>query len=174
MMTRCEISNEAIYELAQNLGQQLQANAAMLGTAESCTGGLCAAAMTMVPGSSAWFDRGLVTYTNQAKIDLLGVQAQTLAQYGAVSEAVATEMATGGLRHSPESQYFVSTTGIAGPGGGTAQKPVGMVCFAVAQRASTGTQAQAYTQFFEGDRHQVRHQAVYFILEQLYKTLSKA
>ena len=106
------------------------ARGVMITCAESCTGGMVAAALTDLPGSSAMFDRGFVTYTNDAKIDLLGVSPETLDQFGAVSEQVAGEMAQGALAHS-KADIAVSITGIAGPGG-SEHKPVGRVCFAVA------------------------------------------
>jgi len=107
----------------------------MVATAESCTGGLIAGAITEVPGSSAIFDRGFVTYTNAAKEAMLGVQAATLARHGAVSEAVAREMAAGALARS-DAALAVSVTGIAGPGGGTDTKPEGRVCFGLARRGA--------------------------------------
>ena len=110
----------------------------MLATAESCTGGLIAAALTGIAGSSAAFDRGFVTYSNAAKQDMLGVSAQTLSAHGAVSEPVAAEMAKGALRHS-QAALAVAVTGIAGPGGGTAEKPVGMVCFGYATHRTVET-----------------------------------
>ncbi len=111
---------------------------ALLTCAESCTGGMVAAALTDLPGSSAMMDRGFVTYTNAAKIQMLDVQAATLEAHGAVSQQVATQMAQGALKHS-DAQVAVSITGIAGPGG-SEHKPEGRVCFAIA--TLTGTQAQ--------------------------------
>lgn len=108
----------------------------MLATAESCTGGLVIAALTGVAGSSDVVDRGFVTYSNAAKMDMLGVRAETLDLHGAVSEQTAAEMAQGALRHS-QAGVAVSVTGIAGPGGGTAEKPVGRVCFGLATPAGT-------------------------------------
>jgi len=118
--------------LATELGALLKAHGYMLALAESCTGGMVAEVITSVAGSSAWFDRGFVTYSNQAKIDMLGVSEQTLENLGAVSEQVAVEMAFGALKHS-QAHIAGSITGIAGPDGGTADKPVGTVCFAWAE-----------------------------------------
>lgn len=106
-----------------------------IATAESCTGGMVAAALTDIPGSSDVFDRGFVTYSNAAKIDMLGVSAETLAAHGAVSEAIAVEMAAGAQRHST-ADLAVAITGIAGPGG-SEFKPEGRVCFGLAQRGQT-------------------------------------
>jgi len=117
---------------AERLLELAKARGVMIAAAESCTGGLVAAAITDIPGSSAVFERGFVTYTNAAKQEMLGVAAATLASHGAVSEAVAAEMADGALARS-QAQLAVSVTGIAGPGGGTAAKPEGRVCFALAQ-----------------------------------------
>jgi nicotinamide-nucleotide amidase len=128
----------------------------MLATAESCTGGWIAKTLTDVAGSSAWFERGFVTYHNRAKVEMLGVSTDTLARYGAVSEAVVREMAQGALAHSG-AELAVSVSGVAGPGGGTAAKPVGTVWLAWA-RAGAATRATDFV--FEGDREAVRRQAV--------------
>ncbi|WP_312528650.1 CinA family protein [Paracoccus sp. (in: a-proteobacteria)] len=114
----------SVLELARQRG-------VMIATAESCTGGLIAAALTEVAGSSDAFDRGFVTYSNEAKMEMLGVKAQTLADFGAVSDQTAREMAAGALAHS-RAGIAVSVTGIAGPGGGSVDKPVGRVCFGIA------------------------------------------
>jgi nicotinamide-nucleotide amidase len=132
-------------------------------TAESCTGGLVAAAITDIPGSSAWFDRGFVTYTDDAKRTDLGVPSELLAAHGAVSEPVARAMADGALARSA-ADVAVSITGIAGPGGATPGKPVGTVCFAFARR---GRSAQARTLHLDGDRAAVRAQSVDIALEGL-------
>ena len=113
-------------ELARRVGERLKAANAVLATAESCTGGWVAQVVTSIAGSSAWFDRGFVTYSDAAKQELLGVGAETLRAHGAVSEATAREMARGALERS-QATVAVSITGIAGPGGGTAEKPVGTV-----------------------------------------------
>lgn len=142
--------------MLRQLADALQARGWMLATAESCTGGWIAKVCTDLAGSSVWFERGFVTYSNEAKQDMLGVKAETLVQYGAVSEAVTAEMATGALRHS-RAQLAVSVSGIAGPGGGSATKPVGMVCFGWAVQ---GGEVRTETCHFGGDREAVRLQAV--------------
>jgi nicotinamide-nucleotide amidase len=150
-------------DLATRLGAALSARSLVAATAESCTGGLVAAAITDVAGSSAWFDRGFVTYSNAAKHDLLGVPLALIDAHGAVSEAVARAMAEGALAHS-RADLAVAITGVAGPGGGTAQKPVGMVCFGFARR---GEAASAVTRRLPGARAQVRAAAVGIALEGL-------
>ncbi|MDR2189290.1 MAG: nicotinamide-nucleotide amidase [Azonexus sp.] len=142
--------------LAARLGTALLARNAWLAAAESCTGGWLAQSVTAIPGSSAWFDRGFVTYSNAAKTELLGVPETTLERHGAVSEATARAMAQGALAHS-RADWAVAITGIAGPGGGSPDKPVGTVCFAWAAKES-GCAAQ--TRHFDGDRAAVRQQAV--------------
>ena len=149
--------------LAQQLGKLLYDRGWMLASAESCTGGLFSAAITEVAGSSQWFDRGFVTYSNAAKIEQLRVGADTLERFGAVSEETAMEMAAGALEIS-DAQFAVSTTGIAGPGGAVPGKPVGMVCFGFAQRAGQGISTRAVTKMLDGDRAQVRAAAVAFAL----------
>ncbi|MFM2076004.1 MAG: hypothetical protein RJB34_2309 [Pseudomonadota bacterium] len=130
-----------------------------LATAESCTGGLVAAACTELSGSSAWFERGFVTYSNAAKTELLGVSAALIEAHGAVSEAVARGMAEGALRHSL-AQVSVAITGVAGPTGGSADKPVGTVCFAWA--VPTGVFSERVQ--FHGDRSCIRQAAVWHAL----------
>ncbi len=131
----------------------------MLTTAESCTGGMLAAALTEIPGASAVFDRGFVTYSNAAKTALLGVPEALIAQHGAVSEEVAQAMALGALKHST-AQLAISITGIAGPGGGTAEKPVGLVHFGLAKTppVSSGLSAEAQ-KAQSGDRARGSEQA---------------
>lgn len=141
--------------VAAELGAALARRAMLIATAESCTGGAIARALTETAGSSAWFDRGFVTYSNEAKEDLLGVTPRALRQHGAVSETVAREMATGALAHS-RAVFTLSVTGIAGPGGGSVDKPVGTVCFAWAQE---GAGATTETRTFTGGRREVRLQA---------------
>lgn len=143
-------------ELAQRLGQRLKARGALLVTAESCTGGWVAQAMTAIAGSSEWFERGFVTYSNAAKEEMLGVRHETLEKHGAVSEETAREMALGALEHS-QGTTALAITGIAGPGGGSAAKPVGTVCFAWATKSRA---AIAETRRFSGDRDAVRRQSV--------------
>jgi nicotinamide-nucleotide amidase len=133
-----------------------------IATAESCTGGLIAKTLTDRAGSSDWFDRGFVTYSNQAKIDMLAVEEQTLEEFGAVSLEVAAQMARGALAHS-RANLALSVTGIAGPGGGSEEKPVGLVCFGFALE----DQLLTIKQQFEGDRSQVRQASLFFALEQI-------
>jgi nicotinamide-nucleotide amidase len=157
------IDRSNTYALAAELGRELLRLRAKVATAESCTGGLIAGAITDVPGSSDWFDRGLVTYSNAAKVELLGVRPETLEADGAVSEAVAREMAEGALSRSAAG-VAVAVTGVAGPAGGTAQKPVGMVCLAFARH---GRPTEALTRHFTGDRAAVREATVFAALEGL-------
>lgn len=159
-------------ELSATLGKHLEHHGVLLSTAESCTGGLLSGIITMVSGSSRWFDRGFITYSNDAKVAMLDVSADTLDRHGAVSEEVAIQMAEGVLFKVPTSTLAVSVTGVAGPGGGTEAKPVGMVCFALAKRtADDGIVTLPFTRHFEGDRAEVRLQSCYFILDQLVRTL---
>jgi nicotinamide-nucleotide amidase len=153
--------------LAVEAGRTLQAGGRMLVTAESCTGGWVAEAMTMVPGSSQWFERGFITYTDLAKQDMLGVRPDTLERYGAVSEATVREMVAGALANSP-GDVALAVSGVAGPGGGTAAKPVGMVCLAWGLR---GGDAVAVTRHFPGDREAVRRDSVIAALQGLCKML---
>ena len=154
--------------LLHAVAKAVRAKGWMLATAESCTGGWIAKLCTDLAGSSAWFERGFVTYSNAAKQDMLGVQATTLAQYGAVSESVTAEMAAGALQHS-RAQVAVSVGGIAGPGGGTATKPVGTVCFGWAVQ---GGEVRTATRTFEGDREAVRYQAVQYALSGVLQALT--
>lgn len=144
--------NDDHFELAVALGAALRRRGVTAATAESCTGGLIAGAITDVPGSSGWFDRGFVTYSNEAKTEMLGVRPDILATHGAVSEATAAAMATGALARS-RADVAVAVTGIAGPDGGSAEKPVGTVCFAWARRDGAVDTA---TRRFTGDRAAVR------------------
>jgi nicotinamide-nucleotide amidase len=153
-------------ELARRIGARLKDAVAVLATAESCTGGWAAQVATSVAGSSAWFDRGFVTYSDAAKRELLGVRAETLERHGAVSEQTAREMALGALNRSAAT-IAVSITGVAGPGGGTPHKPVGTVCFAWA----TGQGVKSETRRFPGDRESVRRQSVIRALEGVLATL---
>ncbi|UTM57825.1 nicotinamide-nucleotide amidase [Photobacterium sp. CCB-ST2H9] len=142
--------------LAIQVGQALKDQQWLAVTAESCTGGGVSAAITDIAGSSGWFDRAFVTYSNEAKQDMLGVRADTLTEYGAVSEPVVSQMAQGALTYS-RGQISVAISGIAGPDGGTPDKPVGTVCFAWAD--ATGWML-VETCHFDGDRWSVREQAV--------------
>jgi nicotinamide-nucleotide amidase len=141
--------------LAAQLAHVLRGRGMRVATAESCTGGLVAAAMTSVAGSSEWFERGFVTYSNAAKREVLGVPADLIAAEGAVSEAVARAMAQGALAKSG-CDCALSVTGIAGPGGGTHDKPVGMVCFGWSLR----DRSSVATRYFAGDRNAIRAEAV--------------
>jgi nicotinamide-nucleotide amidase len=150
-----------LFDLAERIGQALKARGWMLVTAESCTGGWVSECVTMVPGSSEWFERGFVTYTNVAKREMLGVAAQTLDVHGAVSEPTVREMAAGALARS-HGHVAVAVSGVAGPSGGTPQKPVGTVCFAW---AGCGEEPVTATRLFGGDREAVRRQSVVVVLE---------
>ena len=165
---------KSLINIAQELGIALKVRGFVLALAESCTGGMVAQAVTSIAGSSTWFDRGFVTYSNTAKIDMLGVSAQTLEKFGAVSEQTAAEMALGclkasALKHS-QAHLAGSITGIAGPDGGTADKPVGTVCFGIAQ----ANQCITSTQQFTGNRHAIRQQAAAFLMQQLIQCLNSS
>ena len=154
--------------LVQNVADQLLENRQTVCTAESCTGGLIAKTFTDLAGSSDWFERGFVTYSNAAKNEMLAVPASVIEDYGAVSEAVATAMASGALRHS-KADYSVAVTGVAGPGGGSDDKPVGTVWIAV---ASAGQMVARRFQF-EGDRQAVRAATMQSALELLLDLVSE-
>lgn len=143
------------------VGTRLKERGLVLTCAESCTGGWVAQTVTAVAGSSAWFDRGFVTYSNEAKQEMLGVPADLLARFGAVSEETARAMALGALAHA-RAQAALSITGIAGPSGGSAEKPVGLVCFGWAR---SGQEARTESRIFDGDREAVRRQAVIHALQ---------
>ena len=157
--------------LSQHLGELLKAKNLKLALAESCTGGLAAEYITAVAGSSAWFDCGFITYSNSSKTKMLGVSTTSLDNYGAVSETVANEMATGALTHS-QADISASITGIAGPDGGSEEKPVGTVCFAWAQKQDGQIKATTATTLFQGDRQAIRHQAVSYLMANLIKKLA--
>lgn len=140
----------------------------MLATAESCTGGRIAGALTDIPGSSAVFDRGFVTYSNQAKQEMLGVPASLIAEHGAVSQPVVEAMAQGAVGRS-RADLAVAVTGIAGPGGGSAEKPVGLVWFGLAER---GGGISALSRIFSGDRDHVRAETVRIALEAVLAILA--
>ncbi len=150
------MADAALYRLAEELGEALTARGLMLATAESCTGGWVAEAVTMVPGSSDWFERGFVTYTYVSKREMLGVEGEVLGRHGAVSEEVVRQMVSGALERS-HAQVAVALSGVAGPGGGTPDKPVGTVCFAWGLK---GGACRVETTRFLGDREAVRRQAV--------------
>jgi nicotinamide-nucleotide amidase len=150
------------------LGADLAKRRWLLATAESCTGGWAAQAMTAVAGSSSWFDRGFVTYSNEAQMDMLGVCAETLERHGAVSEETVAEMVKGALEHSSARVAF-AISGIAGPSGGSDSKPVGTVCFAW---AVAGFPMRTTTRHFDGDRRMVRMQSVDYALRQMRTMLA--
>jgi len=143
-----------------------------IATAESCTGGLVAKLITDLAGSSQWFERGFVTYSNLAKEQMLGVDGQLLTDFGAVSEPVAEAMAKGALNHS-QAQFALSITGIAGPEGGTKTKPIGLVCFGWAYYSMANKEIAATTcsQQFSGDRDAVRNQSALFSLQKIYEII---
>ncbi len=163
-MNEYAVTHQHIEQLARQLGEKCLARHIMLATAESCTGGGIASAITDIAGSSQWFDRGFVTYSNAAKMDMLGVQETTLTRFGAVSPETALEMATGCLDRS-QADVAVSVTGIAGPSGGSKEKPVGTVFFGLATKNQTRTTYQ----LFSGDRHHVRLQTVFYALQLLHE-----
>jgi nicotinamide-nucleotide amidase len=158
-----DVSQDELEHLAAQLGLALMRNGWRIAVAESCTGGWAAQAMTAVAGSSQWFERGFVTYSNDAKQDLLGVAGKTLVQFGAVSTETAREMAQGVLRHS-RAQVAFAITGIAGPTGGSPDKPVGTVCFCWAW---PGQEPRLERMLFPGDRRLVRAQSVRHALRKM-------
>ncbi|MEQ6290713.1 CinA family protein [Vogesella sp. GCM10023246] len=157
------------WQLAAQLGAQLQACGQRVTTAESCTGGGVAAAITEIAGSSAWFDMAVVSYSNEVKQRVLGVPEALLQQHGAVSEPVAAAMAQGALTLAA-ADWALAVSGVAGPAGGTAEKPVGMVCFAIA--GTVLAKPMTWTQHFAGDRHAVREQSVCALLSALLQQLA--
>ncbi len=157
------MNDTQLYELAVRVGQALEAKGIMMATAESCTGGWIAQAVTAVPGSSEWFERGFVTYTYISKREMLGVKPETLEQHGAVSAQTVLEMTEGALARS-HAQVAVSVSGTVGPSGGTPQKPVGTVFFGWGAK---GSPAQTSVIRFNGDREAVRRQAVAYALERI-------
>ena len=161
------MSSDTLTALATLVGAKLKAQGVMLATAESCTGGWVAQAVTAISGSSDWFERGFVTYSDAAKQEMLGVSARTLAEHGAVSEPTAREMAAGALVHS-RAQVALAITGVAGPSGGSPEKPVGMVCFGWAVKEGA---LSAETRQFEGDRESVRRQSVIAALQGVLELL---
>lgn len=161
------MTEDEVTRLARVLGRACKRRRVVIATAESCTGGGAAAAITRISGSAKWFERGFVTYTNLAKKEMLGVSQRTLANHGAVSEEVAVEMAEGALRYS-HADVSVAITGIAGPTGGSKTKPVGLVCFAWASRRGC-TQTRVFR--FDGNRLEVRLQSVAVALQGLIDLL---
>ena len=156
-------------ELVVALAGLLQKKGWMLATAESCTGGLIGAACTELAGSSVWFERGFITYSNEAKTELLGVDATVIAANGAVSEPVARAMATGAIAHSPPSRVALAVTGVAGPTGGTPDKPVGTVWFGWSVDGDVRTERRR----FDGDRATVRAATVRYALQTLVELLGR-
>jgi nicotinamide-nucleotide amidase len=163
------MTDSALFELSQRVGNGLGQLGATVTTAESCTGGWIAKVITDVAGSSAWFERGFVTYSNEAKHQLIGVNETTLEAYGAVSKGVVLEMAQGALA-AAKADYAVSVSGIAGPDGGTPEKPVGTVWFGFADKHG---RTLAKVQHFDGDRNAVRRQATEFALQSLWDDFLK-
>lgn len=153
--------------LAKQVGNMLKAHGMMLATAESCTGGGIAQAVTRISGSSAWFDRGFVAYSNVSKEEMLGVSPETLEKHGAVSEATVREMAEGALQYS-RAQVALSVSGIAGPTGGTPEKPVGTIWFAWA----TSDSVQTACHHLDGDRDAIRVKAVRIALNGVINLLN--
>ena len=163
------MARDTLKMLARRIGARLKKRRLKLATAESCTGGWIAQAVTSVSGSSAWFDRGFVTYSNSAKRELLGVRARTLSRYGAVSRETAREMAAGALARS-RAQVSIAVTGVAGPTGGTWRKPVGMVCIAWSRKKGA---MESVTRRFLGSRERVRRQSVMVALQGLLERLEE-
>ena len=159
------MTDSELMQLSEQVGQALKARGATVTTAESCTGGWVAKVITDIAGSSAWFERGFVTYSNEAKAQMIGVREETLAQHGAVSEPVVVEMAIGALK-AARADYAVSISGIAGPDGGSEEKPVGTVWFAFATDRGEGIPRR---ECFSGDRDAVRRQATAYALQTLWQ-----
>jgi nicotinamide-nucleotide amidase len=157
-----------VKEALESIGETLTRRHQTLATAESCTGGGVGEALTSLAGSSSWYLGGVISYSNQLKIELVHVSEETLMKFGAVSEQVAREMVEG-IVQLTEADYAISTTGIAGPEGGTSEKPVGTVCFGYFARGETFTE----TKRFEGDREQVRAQTVSHALANIAQHISK-
>jgi len=162
-----------IEHLAGRLGSALRAQHLMLATAESCTAGGVGYAITLLPGASGWYDRGFIAYSNEAKMQMLGVSAAYLRDFGAVSEPVARAMALGALSHG--AQVSLAVTGVAGPDAGSDDKPVGTVCFAWAIRrdVSNAPWVKTQTQHLTGDRHAVRTRSIIIALETLVGLLEQ-
>lgn len=166
------MSTQPFSALAHELAEQLRTKNLKITLAESCTGGLLAAQLTDLSHASQWFDRGFVTYSNEAKTELIGVSPTLIENHGAVSEEVAQAMARGALANS-RAQVSIAITGIAGPGGGTANKPVGMVCFAWGIAHKGLINIHSKTKQFSGDRQMVREQACVFALQELLRLLKE-
>lgn len=164
-------TDQPTHDLAIRLGEQLRRLNHSVATVESCTGGGVARMITAVAGSSQWFERGFVTYSNDAKMEMVGVARELLERHGAVSVEVAAAMAEGGLRFS-EADYCIAVTGVAGPGGGSAEKPVGTVCFAWAGLDLDG-ETRADQTHFPGDRGEIRAHSVAHALSGLLDLLGE-
>jgi nicotinamide-nucleotide amidase len=167
MMDSLSKSEQSIHISSRLLADFLLKNELKLATAESCTGGMISAACTDLAGSSSWFERGFVTYSNEAKTELLGVDAALITQHGAVSEPVVRAMAFGAVRHSL-AQVSIAVTGVAGPAGGSAAKPVGTVWFGFSVRGLLHSEVM----HFEGDRPAVRQQTVAHALQRCVQLLT--
>ena len=159
------MTDSELMQLSEKVGRALQAQGATVTTAESCTGGWIAKAITDIAGSSAWFERGFVTYSNEAKSQMIGVSEATLRENGAVSEPVVVEMAIGAPR-AARADYAISVSGVAGPDGGSEEKPVGTVWFAFATARGEGITRR---ECFSGDRDAVRRQATAYALQTLWQ-----
>ena len=157
------MQSKDITNLTRALGEKFLIQNIILTTVESCTGGLLAAQLTSIPGSSTWFDRGFVTYSNQSKVDCVKVKQSTINKYGAVSQQTANEMALGSINNS-KGNLGLSITGIAGPSGGSKLKPVGTIFFAIANKKNVIFEHEA---FFDGNRVDIREKALLFALNQL-------
>ena len=157
------MQSKDVINLTRVLGEKFLIQNIILTTVESCTGGLLAAQLTNIPGSSTWFDRGFITYSNQSKVDCVEVKKGTINKYGAVSQQTANEMALGAINNS-QGNLGLSITGIAGPSGGSKMKPVGTVFFAIAKKENVIFEHQA---FFDGNRVDIREKALLFALNQL-------
>ena len=166
MSTRTKMT---IHNLAKAIIENASKKGVVIVLAESCTGGMIAAALTDIPGSSAVLDRSLVTYSNTAKMDLLGVPKNTLTRYGAVSAETATAMTLGALANTPGASLAASVTGIAGPGGGSEQKPVGLVHFSCQKR---GKYSVLEKHIFSGNRDEIRLKSLHNLLEMIYRYLN--
>jgi nicotinamide-nucleotide amidase len=179
-----EVSDRELFALCEQLGKKLLAAGWRMATAESCTGGWVAKVCTDVPGSSGWFECGFITYSNAAKVRDVDVSEQTLAEHGAVSEATVCEMAAGALRRAAEmriselyrtqTHVAVAISGIAGPDGGTAEKPVGTVWFGLAVRRGAEVVLTAEWQFYSGEREMVRRRSVRRALELVLGSIQPA
>ena len=166
------IDEKLLETLSIQVGLKLKEQGKTVTTAESCTGGWVAKVLTDISGSSDYFQRGFVTYSNEAKHQMIGVKDESLQRYGAVSQQVVTEMATGALQEA-SADFAVSVSGVAGPGGGSIEKPVGTVWFGFAQKQADQTVfVTTQHRVFQGNRNEVRFQSTVYILETLLKQLN--